>query len=288
MKKVRLIQGKGDWTSSPPTGASDADLYQLSNDFIVQGGVLDLDGGDALVTELDTPEYKVQIAKGTIYVLNSAWTQNSHEPKFYQVVSDAVEELDITTNSSGSTRVDLVALKIDKVTTPNDDGDNVVPFVVIEGTPGAGAPALPDDHELLATLTLPDGYAAVTNSMIADGRKQIYLETRDINNGFLDLVDGSTITIDLSQKKRKFRVTLAGNRTFAVTNPKLGDTFYLRLTNDSTARTPNWFSNITWIGVEDDPDMANYVSANKVGGWLFICTDEDTPSFDGYFLGAEE
>lgn len=289
-RTVRLIQGKGDWQATPPTGASDADLYQIANDFIVQGGVIDKDGGDALVTELDTPGFGVKVAKGIVYVPNSSWLPNSNEPKFYQVVGDVDEEVDIATNSSGDVRVDLIAQKIDKITAPNDEATNVSPIVVIEGTPGSGAPSLPADHELIATLTLPDGYTAVDNGMITDNRRQVYLETKDINSGFLELTDGATITINLATtRKRKFFVDpIAGNRTLALTNFKEGDAAYIKFTNDGTARTPVWPANVTWIGIEDDPNMADYVDPNKTGAFMFICTDEDTPAFDGYFLGAEE
>lgn len=289
MRRIRLINGKGDWNATPPTGASDADLYQIANDFIVQGGVINKKGGHALVTELDTPGYGVKVAKGIIYVPNSSWIEGADEPKFYQVLADD-EEIDVSTNSSGDVRVDLVAQKIDKITAPNDEATNVSPLVIIEGTPGEGAPALPNDHELLATLTLPDGFAAVDNSMIVDNRRQVYMETKDINKGFVELADASTITINLtSTRKRKFFVNpIAGNRTIAITNAIEGDSVYLKLKNDGTARTPVWPVNVTWIGIEDDPNMADYVEANKTGAWLFICTDENTPAFDGYFLGAEE
>lgn len=288
-RQIRLIQGKGDWTATPPTGASDADLYQLANDFVAQGGVINLAGGDAHVTEVTVPAYQVKIAKGTLYVPNSSWIANSNEPRYYQVVADADETLTIATNSSGDVRVDLIAQKIDKVTTPNDAATNVSPLVVIQGTPGAGAPALPSNHLLLATLTLPDGYAAVVNSMIADNRQQVYLDTKDINKGFVALPDGANITIDLSQRKRKFDLgPLTANRNILVTNPTIGDSFYVRIRNDATPRTPNWFAGILWIGIEDDPDMADYVAASKIGTFMFICTAIDTPAFDGYFLGAQE
>lgn len=290
-RSVRLIQGKGDWEADPPTGASDADLYQLANDFVAQAGVVDLDGGDALVTESDTPGLSVKVAKGTIYVENSSWIQNSNEVRFWQVVGSTVDTVVIPSNSSGDERIDLIAQKIDRITEPNDDADNVAPLARIEGTPGAGAPTLPDDHELLATLTLPDGFDTVVNSMITDNRRQVYLDTKNdlVNNGFVNLADGSTITINLgTTSKRKFRVTLGGDRIIAVSGAKEGDVFYLRLTNDGTARDPVWFAGITWFGIEDDPDMSDYVALSKSGAFVFVCTTDDGDEFDGFFLGAEE
>lgn len=110
-----------------------------------------------------------------------------------------------------------------------------------------------------------------------------------VHSTWIDSVDASTITFDLADgDNRKFRVTLGGNRTLAVSNPRLGQVFMLRLKNDGTARVPTWFANITWIGIEDDPDMSDYVAANKTGVFVFICTDDDPASFDGFFLGAEE
>lgn len=172
--KVRLINGKGDWGATPPTGATDADLSHIVNDIIDSGGVLDVSGGDGLVEESGTPGMHVQVAAGTIYVENSAWTQNSFEPKVYQVVRDsATTNVSISSNPSGSTRIDLICQKIDKVTTPNDDADNVCPIVVVAGTPGSGVPATPSNHEVLAQVTVASGETSITNSEITDVRRQI-------------------------------------------------------------------------------------------------------------------
>lgn len=110
-----------------------------------------------------------------------------------------------------------------------------------------------------------------------------------VHSPFVDLTDSSTINIDLGNgDNRKFRVTLGGNRTLTVSNPRDGQVFMLRLKNDGTARTPAWFDTVKWIGIEDDPDMADYVDINKVGVFVFICTSADDDEYDGFFLGAEE
>lgn len=112
-----------------------------------------------------------------------------------------------------------------------------------------------------------------------------------VNSTWIDLVDGATITLNLaSGDNRKFRVTLGGNRTFAISNPLLGQVFMLRITNDGTPRVPVWFSGITWMGIENNPDMSDYVAANKTGVFVFVCTDATggSENYDGYFLGAEE
>lgn len=112
-----------------------------------------------------------------------------------------------------------------------------------------------------------------------------------VNSPWVDLADNTTINLDFdSGANRKFRVTLGGNRTFTFSNVLEGQVIMLRLTNDGTPRTPVWFSGITWIGIPDDPDMADYVAASKTGVFIFVCTNDtgSSEAFDGYFLGAEE
>lgn len=172
--KVRLIQGKGDWTDVPPTGASDADLSHIVNDFVVQGGVLNPEDGNALVEESGTPGMSVQVAAGIIYVENEAWTENSFEPRFYQVVRNSAQTaIPISSNSSGLTRIDLICQEVDTVTAPNDDADNVCPITVVEGTPGSGAPAVPGNHEALAEVEVIDAATSITDADITDRRRPI-------------------------------------------------------------------------------------------------------------------
>lgn len=174
--RIRLINGKGDWTDVPPTGATDADLSHIVNDIISNGGVVDLAGGDCLVEESGTPGMHVKVAAGTVYVENAAWSQNSFEPRVYQVVRDSeTTNVSISSNPSGSTRIDVICQKIDKVTTPDDDASNVCPIVVVAGTPGAGVPATPSNHEALAQVTVVSGETSITNSEIADVRREMAL-----------------------------------------------------------------------------------------------------------------
>lgn len=213
--RVRLINGKGDWEADPPTGASDHDLYHIANDLFSNGGVVDRAGGDGLVTEQDTPGMSVKVAKGTYYVPNSSWTKNSAEPKFFQVVQDADVTILIDSNSSGETVTVLIAIKVDKITAPNDEGTNIATAVKIVGTPGDGEPALPDDHELLAVVTVEDLVAAISNEDIADRREKVSLDPSFIASGITTLPDGTTINIDTDGgKNNKFLVTIQGNRTF--------------------------------------------------------------------------
>ena len=58
--------------------------------------------------------------------------------------------------------------------------------------------------------------------------------------------DGATITFDMGASD-KHAVTLAGNRTLAVTGDQIGQSFTLLLTQDATgSRTVTWWSGIHW------------------------------------------
>lgn len=72
---------------------------------------------------------------------------------------DAQSALDITANTSGSTRVDAIVARVDFV-------NNTIELDVVEGTPGAGLPALTQDTSeweiLLGSSTLLDDGTTVT------------------------------------------------------------------------------------------------------------------------------
>lgn len=282
---LRLINGKGDWEATPPTGASDADLYQIANDIVAREGVLDKDGGDGLVTELDTPVKKVKLAKGTIYVENSSWVKNSFAPRFYQVVADADQEIDVSSNASGLVRTDLVCQKIDKITTPNDDGSNVAPAIMVEGTPGSGAPAVPNDHYAVAQLDLPDGYSAVTNAMITDLRQAIYINPNIVNGGFVIVADAGTMTLNLENGlKDKFFMTVDGNRNIAFSNAPIGQYFSVYVKQGSGGNKAYVFTaDILWTE-NTTPDRATTAGAIDVYVFVKLPTGE----FSGVLASANQ
>lgn len=75
--------------------------------------------------------------------------------------------IDLSANTSGSTRFDLVTLRL-------DTDDNIIEYNVIEGTPGGGAPSpvtgFPIWDMPLAILELADSYASLTQNEITDSR----------------------------------------------------------------------------------------------------------------------
>jgi hypothetical protein len=92
--------------------------------------------------------------------------------------------------------------------------------------------------------------------------------------------DGATVTFDLATGNIQ-TVTLAGNRTLALSNPSTGQCFVLRLVQDGTgSRTVTWFSTIKWPGAVT-PTLTTTAAKTDVFG--FICTGSNT--YDGYVIG---
>lgn len=92
--------------------------------------------------------------------------------------------------------------------------------------------------------------------------------------------DAAVVTFDLSASNIH-KTTLGGNRTLALTNVTVGQSFVIRLTQDvSGNRTVTWFSGIIWPnGVV--PTLST--GAGKVDSFGFMCTGTNT--FDGFVLG---
>jgi hypothetical protein len=92
--------------------------------------------------------------------------------------------------------------------------------------------------------------------------------------------DGATVTFDLSLRGIH-TVTLGGNRTLAISNATVGQTFILRLSQDATgSRTVTWFSTIKWAG-GSAPTLTT--TASKADTFGFIVTSAG--NYDGYIIG---
>lgn len=92
--------------------------------------------------------------------------------------------------------------------------------------------------------------------------------------------DGATVTFNMATTN-KHRVTLAGNRTLAVSNVKTGQCFLIRLLQDGTgSRTVTWFATISWPNASV-PTLTT--TASKADVFLFVCTGAGT--YDGFVVG---
>lgn len=160
--KLSVVNGKGDFATQ--TGAGEDDWQAFQTDFMSGSGIVNT--GDFLVTEQSSPGMKVDVAKGVCYIENAAFVVNTFTTKYYCARSDDTEELNISSNASGSTRIDIVIVR-KTAGAPGDDGDNVE-VVVIEGTPGAGTPATPSNSKRLAVVTVADGATSIVNANIVN------------------------------------------------------------------------------------------------------------------------
>ena len=161
-------------------GANEGHINGLASDSIsgIIGGVVDLAAGHGLVAQAGTPNMTVLVADGIVYVPNSSYSEfSATTTKFWRVVISAETAKVITANASGSTRIDLLCVKVDKTATPNEFGSNVSTLIVVAGTPGAGTPATPNDHYILANVTVTNGETAINTGDISDQRDQILINT---------------------------------------------------------------------------------------------------------------
>lgn len=91
--------------------------------------------------------------------------------------------------------------------------------------------------------------------------------------------DGATITFDMTASN-VHNVTLAGNRTLAVSNVSTGQGFLIILKQDGTgSRTVTWFSNIKWVGATA-PTLTTTAGRWDVFSFLF-----DGTNYFGFIVG---
>lgn len=161
-------------------GATEGDVRGFVSDLVdSSSGVSNLAGGHLSVVESSPAAMSVLINQGVGYIPNADYDQyDSDAIKFWEAVVDADQTLTIDANSSGSTRIDLVCLKLDTGITPNEYASNIATLLIVKGTPGAGAPTLPDNHLLLAEVTVVNGETSITNSEISDERTQALIASR--------------------------------------------------------------------------------------------------------------
>lgn len=227
--KVSIIDGIEPNPGSGLGGANEGHIQGFQDDIsnIQLGGVRDKPGGDCLVTEITpTPGMFVKIADGVVYVPNNDFdAEEITTTKGWRVVIKSEGNLAIAANSSGSTRIDLVCIKVDKVTTPNEFASNVATKIIVQGTPGAGAPALPAKHYKLAQVTVINGATEIENADIADSRTQIAItaniETESLKVGgsaaITDVLDeddmssDSATAIPTQQSVKAYVDSIAGN-----------------------------------------------------------------------------
>lgn len=216
------------------SNATAGDLSRFEQDFLKQEGVINT-STHFTVTEKGSPDLSVDVSTGIAYVENDAHTEFSEGQKYWRVNMDASVNKTISSNASGSTRIDLVCVEVDDSISPGTNGELAGSITIVEGTPGSGAPTLPDDHLELAQVTVASGASSITNSEITDSRQAALIDADKLSSpaAAQTITYSGTPTIDWSQGKTAY-ITLGGNPTFTFTGGVSGERYLLVLKQDGT------------------------------------------------------
>lgn len=145
---------------------------------VLSEGVYDLTRLDFKVS--GTAGLAVNVAKGEAFVENDSYVYGSQDQKFFSVANNGTESVPIPSNSSGNPRIDLVCIKVDTGAAPGTQGQNAASYAVITGTAAASpvAPAILDNHLVLAEVTVANGASAISDNDITDRRIQATIEDK--------------------------------------------------------------------------------------------------------------
>jgi len=167
---------------------------------------------------------------------------------------------------------DVGAFTITGLTFVSDVVTGTPPFTVASTTVVANLNADTVDGVEAAALVRVDGSIAQTGKQ----------EVKALFQQWDDATDEATITFDLDVSNKQ-RVTLADNRTLALSNPDGAQVFTIRLQQDATgSRTVTWFATIKWAG-GSEPTLTT--TANKADTFCFIRTGVNT--YDGFIVGQD-
>lgn len=244
---VRIRNGMAP--SAGSGGASEGDIRGVATDIIADSGVVDVIGGHLLVHEEASPSMNVIVDEGVGYIPNASFDEfDSDQVRFWEAVVAGTEgsrTLAVGSNSSGSTRIDLVVLSLDTGTVPNSTASNIAELEVVAGTPGAGQPATPSNALLLATITVVNGATEIEDADITDQREQITFSKKVIpNSRIVSITSSATPTPNIDTTDIYDISALATNATMGAPTGTLYDGAKLiyRIKDNGTARTIAWNS----------------------------------------------
>jgi len=189
---IRIRDGLCPDPSTGDGGATEGDIRGAISDIIDTVGVKDLAGGHCLVTENSPAAMSVLVAPGVVYIPNANYDElDSNTVKFWEAIITVSTAVTITANTSGSTRIDLICVKMDTTVTPDEHASNIATLVAVAGTPGAGVPATPDNYAKLAEVEVASGASTIVNANITSTRVQSKIDSDYIP---LALPSGITLT----------------------------------------------------------------------------------------------
>ncbi len=241
--KVSIIDGLRKDPITGAGGANEGHIQGFQDDLLegIIGGVHDLVGGDCKIIENTTPDMNVKIQNGVVYVPNEDYDATDiRSTKFWRCVIKDEPVIPITSNSSGSTRVDLIAIRVNKAQSPDAFGGLTATVSKVIGTPGAGAPATPGNYYALAAVSVINGETDLHNSDITDLRAQIKFAKRFIQDKRRVAVASSATPTPNADTTDIYDVTaLAAGATFGAPtgSPVEGQTLIIRIKDNGVARS---------------------------------------------------
>ena len=173
---------------------SEEGISRLLSRFVTEDGVFG--DNDLLVTENDTPNNQVKVAVGDIVIGKDSPLAGISDYYYHGWVPTA-ELVTIDSNTSGSSRIDAIVAYVDKSLVDNSSNDNpgVLKFKDVNGTSTAPSDATIQSSVgsgnpwvLLGTISVPNGFASITNANITDRRPKtssLYRIVSDISQDFV-------------------------------------------------------------------------------------------------------
>lgn len=148
---------------SGATAHPEDSVLQFMTDLIASSGVVTKAAGTThfLVQAQATPDMTVKVKVGRAHI-------KGYSTNAYPVISDTDTNVGITSNGSGSTRIDAVVLYIDKSASANSDASNVAKLLVVQGTTLA-----PTDSTIQSTVGASNPFIRLANVTITSGATSI-------------------------------------------------------------------------------------------------------------------
>lgn len=133
--------------------------------------------GGYAVNAQGTPDMTVAVTAGVAYVDGTPSGQNAQT---FRVKNTATTNVNISANSSGSTKYDWIYVKLDatKLNDPAVGGDDAATLVTSRSTSSSSDDGTPPAYGYpIAIITVVNGASSITNSVIRDVRGQVSLNT---------------------------------------------------------------------------------------------------------------
>ena len=173
-----------------------AEINAIATDFIADGvvGAIGLNTGSGgtgsfAVNAQGTPDMTVRVSAGQAYITA---TPSGGSSQRIRVSMDTYEDVNISANSTGSTRYDFLYLVVSAsaLANPGANKDDVVTLTTSRSTSSATDNGTPPTYGYkLGVITVANGASSITNSNITDSRT---------STGAAYLSDGAVQTIDIA------------------------------------------------------------------------------------------